>query len=226
MESSNRNVGSDAKQAALTLLGKRLRTARENAGLTQQAVAKQLKVSAQSVRNWEIGKHEPTRTAKDTLAALYVVQLEQLTADILGLQPKKPHSRPNKRIEVAPQLLAQARKDARLSQAQVSGRTGVNIASIRRYERGAARPTRATLRRLAITYGKPTSWLDPDAADAPQVTEAPHMDEAMRTCLKVQPDLSPCSVMTIKDFILFTHLQQMKTGQKQIACAPEQQMAF
>ena len=155
MESSDRKVASDAKQTATTALGIRLRAARKNTGLTQQEVAERLKVSPQSVRNWEAGRHEPTRKAIETLAALYGVQPEQLVADIPGLQPRKTRSRPNQRIAVPPQPLAQARRDARLSQAQASERSGVSMASLRRYERGTARPTRAALRMSLIRDIRP-----------------------------------------------------------------------
>ena len=80
MDTGNRNVAYTAKQAALATLGKRLRTARDNAQITQQVVAEQLNVTAQTVRNWEAGKHEPTYDTMLSLASLYALHPEQLAA--------------------------------------------------------------------------------------------------------------------------------------------------
>ncbi len=47
----------------------RLRTVREKLGLSQEAAARLLNVSLQSVNRWERGKFEPT-TGNDTVLAL------------------------------------------------------------------------------------------------------------------------------------------------------------
>ena len=212
---------SDAKHAALTPLARRLRAARERTRLAQQAVAKHLGVTAQTVRNWEASRYEPDLTRISALASLYGIPVERLTAD----SPPLRHSDPSVRIKVDPHLLAQARKDAGLTLTDASKRSGVSRTSIRRYENGGARPTRAALWRLALTYGKPPSWLDPDHPDSSIILESSRMDEALRAYLELQPDLTPSSVKTIANFILFTHQNQIPESQQPRGCPPVPQMA-
>ena len=55
-----------------------LAAARVNAGLTQEEVAKQLKVSKNTVVNWENGKTEPTISQGRKLSELYKMPLEHI----------------------------------------------------------------------------------------------------------------------------------------------------
>ena len=71
MVGSDRNVAMAAKQAALKAFGARLQEARSNTSLTQEDVADKLTVSTQTVRNWEAGRTEPSRSDKERLASLY-----------------------------------------------------------------------------------------------------------------------------------------------------------
>ena len=210
METSNRNVASAAKQTALTALGGRLRAARTSASLIQQTVAERLGVSPQTVRNWETGRHEPTEQATEALASLYGIPSEHLRRQTPGVHSGDQSHRPNQHVKVEPHLLTDAREASGLTRAEAAEHSGVSTASIRRYEQGKARPTRTTMRRLALIYGKPSSSFDPNGVDNTPVLETPYMDEAMHTYLLAQPDLTPLSVGTIADFILFTHQQQMK----------------
>ena len=95
-----------------------------------------------------------------------------------------------------------------------------SLSEIRRYEQGIARPTGATVvRKLALTYGKPLSWFNLDASDNPPPVETLSMDEAMRTYMLARPDLTPLSLKTIANFILFTYQQQIKRYRERDACA-------
>ena len=207
MDKSPNNFASAARHSALRNLGCRLRNARQNTGLTQQEVATRLNVSTQTIRNWESGRYEPTRESTDALAGLYSIPFDALRP--VHAQYQIPTDSPNQRIDLDPSLLVAARKDAGLSQAYTAQCAGISLAAIRRYEHRKARPTRSTLRRLALLYGKPTSWLDPYATGDAEDPEPPHMDDVLRAYLKVQPDLTTASVNAISDFILFTHQRQM-----------------
>ena len=219
MEKNNRKVASAARRAALTALGERLRAARTNAGLTQQRVAQHLKITAQTVRNWEGGRSEPTEHSMETLAALYNVPWERLEGQTWESSSEVHDNRPDQRVRVEPNLLQDARKASGLAQTQAAELAGVSTVSLRRYEQGTVQPTRTMLRRMALIYEKPTYWFDPaDTGNRPEM-EAPHMDRAMRTYLNAQPDLNLNSVETIADFILFTHKQQMKRDREQNSCA-------
>lgn len=55
-----------------------LAAARVNAELTQEEVAKQLKVSKNTVVNWENGKTEPTISQGRKLSELYKMPLEHI----------------------------------------------------------------------------------------------------------------------------------------------------
>ena len=136
MDTKHRTIASAAKHAALTTFGKKLRKARLHAGFTQHGVGTHLGVTGQSVRNWETGRNEPSQEAINSLAALYSLHPEELKSDtpLIHSLHRGPQSR--QRIGADPQILIQARKQAGLSQTDVSRRSVINIASIRRYERG------------------------------------------------------------------------------------------
>ena len=112
-----------------------------------------------------------------------------------------------------------------MTQAEATEQAGVSIVSLRRYEQGTVRPTRAMMMRLALIYEKPVAWFHPDHGQGQPEPELPNMDRAMRAYLLAQPDLSPGSVDSIADFILFTHNRQMKRERNENACAPSEQMA-
>lgn len=52
-----------------------LKVARVNAGLTQQELAKSLKVAVSTVNSWETGRHAPNIYAYQKLCALLGVQM-------------------------------------------------------------------------------------------------------------------------------------------------------
>ena len=225
MDVSNASLASAAKQSALANFGCRIRDARHNIGLTQQEVAARLMVSTQTIRNWESGRYEPTRETIDALAALYQIPADTLRPGHTDVGTQAPPSGPNKRIDVDPGVLANARKQSGLSQDWAAQRAGISLATLRRYERGKARPTRSILRRLALLYGKPSTWPDPNSTDDAGLPEPPHMDHVLRTYLKVQPDLTNDSRSSISEFILFTHQRQMCRTQGPDACPQAQQVA-
>ena len=214
METASRGVASAAKRTALAELGKRLQAARENTGLTQQAVADRLGLSAQTIRNWEAGRHEPTQGDIGNLASLYCVQSQQIREGSLPPGIKVRQRDTEQRVRVDPELLVQARRDAGLPQAKAAEQAGINTSSLRRYEHGKARPTKGTLRRLAIAYGKPPYWPDPEPPIETSAAEPPHMDDALRAYLKVQPDLDEESVSLIADFIVFAHRRLMSRNRE------------
>ena len=86
MVGSDRNVAMAAKQAALKAFGTRLQEARSNTSLTQEDVADKLTVSTQTVRNWEAGRTEPSRSDKERLASLYNKPVEWFFGE--GKEPK------------------------------------------------------------------------------------------------------------------------------------------
>lgn len=64
------------------IFGKRLRELRIEKGLTQEALAKEMNVSFNTVSDWENGKHEPDFTMLAKLAVFF----EVTTDYILGLE--------------------------------------------------------------------------------------------------------------------------------------------
>ena len=221
MLTENRSIASAAKHVALTILGKTLRKARLHAQLSQQAVGSHIGVTGQTVRNWETGRNEPSQETIDSLASLYNLHPEELRTDTPLLHPTNHGAHSRKRIKVDPLILVQARRATGLSQSDASKRSAVNIASIRRYERGAARPTRAALQRLALIYGKPPSWLDPDCPNAVTILEPSQLDVALRIYLELQPDLTAPSIKAIAEFTLLTYQKQTEFDREQNACPLE-----
>ena len=64
------------------LIGERLKTARELAGLTQSQVAERLSVSEMTVYRWETGKFEPSFAKLQALARLFQQPMEGLLGGI------------------------------------------------------------------------------------------------------------------------------------------------
>ena len=67
-----------ALSGALKVLGDGLKEARLRAGFNQQQVAASLKVTYQTVSNWEGGRHEPKPEHLEALGNLYAIPVEQL----------------------------------------------------------------------------------------------------------------------------------------------------
>ena len=63
-------------------IGKKLRDARNAAGLTQESAAESLGVSRQTVSKWENGSADPSTTNLLALAKLYGVAAEELLRGI------------------------------------------------------------------------------------------------------------------------------------------------
>ncbi len=105
MVGSDRNVAMAAKQAALKAFGARLQEARSNTSLTQEDVADKLTVSTQTVRNWEAGRTEPSRSDKERLASLYNKPVEWFFGE--EDEPQGDSGRVN-----APESAAQSEPDA------------------------------------------------------------------------------------------------------------------
>ena len=55
-----------------------LEAARVNAGLTQDDAAKHLKVSKQTIINWEKGRSEPSITQARDIESLYQIPLDNI----------------------------------------------------------------------------------------------------------------------------------------------------
>lgn len=55
-----------------------LAAARVNAGLTQESVAKTLKVSKNTVVNWEKGKYQPSFPVLNMLSHLYKIPIDNI----------------------------------------------------------------------------------------------------------------------------------------------------
>ena len=219
MQPRRRPITSVARQTALTYLGKKLRKARRNMRLTQQAVSVHIGVTAQTIRNWETGRNEPSSKAFASLASLYLLHPEELRADAQLLPDNTHRTQARQRIDVDPQTLIRARNDAGLTQEAASSRSGIHISSIKRYERGNAKPTRTALQRLALIYGKPPLWLDPDCPNSIAILDPSRLDNALRIYLDLQPELDDTSVQAIGEFILLTHQMQTDTDREQNTCS-------
>ena len=163
-EEDRRGIASNAKGAALFRLGTRLKKARQSLGLTQGEVAGQTGVTAQTVRNWETGRHEPTPSTIRKLASLYGAREEELLENLdtplgnpVSSKPKIPYDR----VPVDPDKLSRARREAGLTQEKVSGMTGLSLSAMRRYEQGINMPSTVMLEVLASVYNKPAGWFMP-----------------------------------------------------------------
>ena len=162
MENDRRAIGAEARKAALSQLGNRLRRARIERQISQVSVADFLKVSAQTVRNWEAGRTEPSPGDIQRLAIFYDVQPEMIAnpnrVDPITLFTGR--MRYNRVPVNGPKLLA-AREEAGLTQAEAATKAGIGTSALGRYERGNANPTPDALEKLADLYGKQADWFAP-----------------------------------------------------------------
>lgn len=74
------------KKVIIMMLGKQIKTYREQAGLSQEQLAKQLYVTRQSVSKWESGEVIPDLDKIITMAKIFNVSLDNL---ILGISDNK-----------------------------------------------------------------------------------------------------------------------------------------
>ena len=140
-------------------LGGRLRGARLMKGLTQEEAARIVGTSAQSIRNWEIGRHEPQQDSIEKLASCYDVAPESLLHD-QGSDPVELWNNAVRynRIIIDPERLRQARTDANMTRMDVENITGIGRYAMGRYERGETNPRPGALAILARVYDKPIEW--------------------------------------------------------------------
>jgi transcriptional regulator with XRE-family HTH domain len=76
--------------------GTQLRTAREQAGLSQQELADKAGISVDSVQNWEQGRTRPRLPALGKLAQALGVSLDVLVMAEGKAEPTRPRGRPRK----------------------------------------------------------------------------------------------------------------------------------
>ena len=87
----DRDISNAARRRALARFGQRLQQARAAIpGLTQEAVAERLRVSRQTVQNWEVGRTEPSASTKAALAEIYDVNVDWLTEPEEALEIDDP----------------------------------------------------------------------------------------------------------------------------------------
>ena len=181
------SVAAGARKITLSLLGSRLRLSRVTSRLTQNDVANQLGITPQTLRNWESGKYEPPPSAVTTLAIIYGLSREDLLSDttpIMSIHDFLPRASPDVKVPVVPDKLAEARKRAKLTQAQVSVLTGLSLNTIRRYENGSSNPAPDTLLTMAKAYDEPVAWFLPQP-------DAQSLDDLVISMYsKVKPHLS------------------------------------
>ena len=214
MSKTDRKIAAAARALALQALGERLRNARRRKGITQKDAAERLDVSTQTVRNWEVGRHEPSDQTIKHLASIYGVATEDITRTSTSTRSPSAERAPDEPgSEADPYGLETARREAQLSQREASRRSGISKASISRYERGTSEPPLEKLMLLAAIYGKPEEWFlqyrEQRINQSPPVwINGLAVDEAVRAYAKAQPELSGDAVRRIAYFIACVHQQE------------------
>ena len=179
MRTHDRNVAYTARKAVLRDFGRRLNAARKNSSLTQRAVGEHMGVSAQTVRNWEAGRNEPTGEATKAIAALYGVPYEELQDRAEETRPEDRPCGPHGPVKVDAIRLKTARRASGFTQKEAAERSGSSLFSIRRYEQGVSQPSDTVLNVLAVTYERQVRWFIQGNSHE-QGVEAMPMDEALR----------------------------------------------
>ncbi len=127
-----------------------LRRLREEAGLSQRAVAIAVGVTQTMVSRWERGACSPNTEHLARLAATLGVAVSRLLGQLADTATAMPPAAPR------PQTLRELRKAAGLSQWQLAVRLGVNESAVSRWEAANRLPSPRYLARLAPLLGLPT----------------------------------------------------------------------
>lgn len=152
-------------------LGKALREARERAGLSGAQVALRIGSSRANVRRFENGEHAPRLITLVRLAKASGTNLPQVLrlAGLIREESWKRDPRSTKvDLEYAGRLssaLKAVRLRARLSQAEVSRRTGIARSNVSRMESGKHLVRLSSARRLAEACGSSVRELMELASD-------------------------------------------------------------
>ena len=165
MVRSDRSIGMAAKHAALKEFGARLQEQRSATSLTQEEVADRLTVSTQTVRNWEAGRTEPSRSDKERLASLYNKPVEWFFREEEAQEPMNPGR------------LKEARVQTGLTLQQAAEAVGTDLNSIWRYEAGRHRPSGPALHALAKLYGKSVEWFFGEEEEPEATPEEPEEED-------------------------------------------------
>ena len=213
MENDRGSIGAEARKAALSQLGNRLRRARLERQMSQSSVADFLKVSTQTVRNWEAGRTEPSSERIQRLATYYDVQPEMIAnpnrESPIALFARK--MRYNRVPINGPKLVA-AREESGLTQAEAAAQAGIGKSALGRYERGNANPTPDALEKLADLYGKTPEWFAPMSRivgshriEPVGIDPEGEASPVIRAYREAQEDLTEEDEHQIADLIRFIH---------------------
>ena len=143
-----------ARRDDLSSLGTTLSDLRKRAVMTQETAAAKIPISTQSIRNREVGRHEPDPTKLRALAQPWRVSEDDILHSAQNADPIPFRNR----TKLDPDLLKRARLNAQLSPATAASATALHPTTIGRHERGCISPTNANLETTSTLYGRPTRW--------------------------------------------------------------------
>ena len=202
----------------LESLARLLRNARTNMGLTQDEVAEKLEVTAQTIRNWEVKRTEPSATHKEALFRIYGIQ----TTELVDLKNRKGLTAvaPFTRVVADPERLKMVRQRSGLQQRQAANQSGMSPETLGRYERGVATPSKAKLESSATTYGVSPEWFihrssiqlqdeTGSTGDSRPTRPGLRSDKVTDAYRLAQPDLFDDDINSFADFTPFLRDRQL-----------------
>ena len=99
--------------------------------------------------------------------------------------------------DINPELLRQARRQAKLTQDEAAERAGLNRNTISGYETGRIRPSSLALNMLSTIYGKPVEWFFGEEEESP---ELPILPKTQATATVAEPTpVSPDVVVSLDE---------------------------
>ena len=224
MVGSDRNVAMAAKQAALKAFGARLQEARSNTSLTQEDVADKLTVSTQTVRNWEAGRTEPSRSDKERLASLYNKPVEWFFSEEADSSPdsKDAVRQPGLPPVSVCRRLRQARTDLEMTIEDAAHLAGLAAQMLRRYETRQRELPESVLSTLAEIYNRSVDWFWEDDPEFPPLTPEEIaanrelvMSEPMLALRAASADLDDEDMGDIADYIRFVRDRDRRRRERQ-----------
>lgn len=184
------------------ILGENIRLAREAAGLSQQELAKALKISYQAVQAWEHGRTSPVATKIPEICKLCSVSPNTLfyyrvyTLDTPAPITEEDNARLAARF-------AHARESAGLSQVKLASMVGVSQNAISQIESGETEHPKLLVE-YANAMGVDVIWLvTGDNKDAQQKGGTPELQQLFDTIKSMYhtQHLSSNALTALKNFI-------------------------
>ena len=150
-----------------TPFGTRLRTLRQQQGLTLAQLGAKVGVSRQCIHHWEISVVRPNLLTRKRLAVALHVPLDELSEGLHVERPIYHRFGTREAFHAFARRLMRARIELGLSVHDLAGKSAISPVTLRNFEAGLRVPREKTIHRLAVALDVPVTdlWFRPRRPD-------------------------------------------------------------